>query len=340
MHRRGSIWFLFLLAFVQIAFAAPPASPVPAPDTVARTGLHAPPPNVPAPGQVRLGVFLYAVQDLDVAKHSFRVSFNVWWRYHGDTFDPIKALQIVSAHAVTVVLDDKRSLPGGETYVDARVDAVIDRVLDTSAFPFDSHRLRIEIESPYETDYLQYVVDTDGSMLDPEVFSPGWYIGDFSIRESRKRYATDFGLKERTREEYSRVVLEVTAHHVGWRLAIDYFIGFITCVLICLLGFLVHPRMLPARATMIGTAVFAAIGNKYIVNSVTDTTFGARLANVVVITSFSMVLVLLLSSIACERMIEAGHSDRAFKTNRTVGMLAAAACVLVTLYVGWIAVRG
>ena len=340
MHRRGSVFFLFLLALVPIAAAAPPAPQTSAPEAAARAGLHAPPPNASAPGHVRLGVYLYAVQDLDVAKHSFRVSFNIWWRYHGDAFDPIKTLQIVSAHSINVVLDDKRLLPGGETYVDARVDAVIDRVLDTSAFPFDSHRLRIEIESPYESDYLQYVVDTDASMLDPDVFSPGWKIGDFSIVESRKHYATDFGLKERTNEEYSRVVLEVTAHHVGWRLAIDYFIGFITCVLICLLGYLVHPRMLPARATMIGTAVFAAIGNKYIVNSLTDTTFGARLANVVVITSFSMVLVLLLSSIACERMIEAGHSERAFKTNRTVGMFSAAVCLLVTLYVGWVAVRG
>ena len=176
-------------------------------------------------------------------------------------------------------------------------------------------------------------------MLDPEAYSPGWQISDFSIYEERKHYITDFGLKERTNDRYSRAIVEVTARHVGWHLAIDYFIGFITCVLICLLGFLVHPRMLPTRATMIGTAVFSAIGNKYIVNSLTDTTYGARLANVVVVTSFAMVLILLLSSIACERMIEAGYPDRALRTNRNVGVLAASGCVLVALYVTWIALR-
>jgi hypothetical protein len=341
MQRRRAILVVLMLAFRAIADAAAPAPSATQPTgPSAHVGLRAPPPNVPPPGQVRIGMFLYAVQELDVAKHSFHVSFNVWWRYHGDAFDPLQTLQVVSARDVNIVLDDKRALPGGDTYVDARVDAVIDRVLDTRAFPFDSHRLRIEIESPFEDDYLQYVIDREDSMLDPEVYSPGWHISDFSIHEDRKHYPTDFGLKERTNDKYSRAIVEVTAQHVGWRLAIDYFVGFITCVLICLAGYLVHPRMLPARATMIGTAVFSAVGNKYVVNSLTDTSSGAQLANVVVVTSFSMVLILLLSSIACERMIEAGQTDRALKTNRTVGTFAATGCLLVALYVTWIATHG
>lgn len=290
---------------------------------------------------MRLGVFLYSVQDLDIARHSFRVSFNIWWRYKGDDFDPITSLQVVNARVVSVALDDKRRLANGETYVAARVDATIERILDTGGFPFDSHRLRIEIESPYPDDYLRYAVDTRGSMLDPEVYSPGWRVTDFAIHEERKHYQTTFGLPEHTNERYSRAVVEVTARHVGWVHAIDYFIGFITSVLICLLGFLVNPRLLPTRATMIGTAVFAAVGNKYFVNSLTtDASFTARPVNIVVVTSFSMVLILLLTSIACERMVEGGHPERAFRLNRFIGMASACGCLLVTLYIAWIAVYG
>ena len=331
---------LTLLASVNAQQLTQPASTAPA--LPARTGLHAPlPDTAEGPGDVRVGVYLYSVQELDVARHSFRVSFNIWWRYQGDGFDPIAALQVVNARTVSVTLDDKRRLPNGDTYVAARVDATIERILDTGAFPFDSHRLRIEIESPYEDDYVRYVVDTAGSMLDPEVYSPGWRITDFALHEERKRYQTTFGLPEHTNDQYSRAVVEVTARHVGWTHAIDYFIGFITSVLICLLGFLVNPRLLPARATMIGTAVFAAVGNKYIVNSLTtDASFSARPVNVVVVTSFSMVLILLLTSITCERMIEAGHVNRAIRTNRTIGIAAACGCLLVTIYVAWIAVQG
>jgi hypothetical protein len=334
MKRAREVARQLLLAFVlTLAIVTAASGQSLAGTDVARSGRRAPPPTAALPGEVRIGVFLYAVQELDLARHSFRVSFNVWWRFHGDAFDPIATLQVVNARSTTVVLDDKRRLPDGDTYIDARVDATIERVLDTSAFPFDRHRLRIEIESPYEDDYLRYIVDTQSSRTDSEMYSPGWRIADFSIHEERKHYPTSFGLRERSNDRYSRAVVEVTAERVGWRVAIDYFVGFITCILICLLAFLVHPRLLPARATMMGTAVFAAIGNKYIVNALTDASGTAQITNIVVVTSFSMVLILLLSSVACERMIEAGRPGRALRTNRWIGIAATIGCLLVTLYV-------
>ena len=289
---------------------------------------------------MRVGFFLFAVHDLDLAHHSFRVAFNIWWRFHGDTFDPLAALQVVNARTVNVTLEDKRKLPDGDTYVAARVEATIEQVLDTSAFPFDRHRLRVEIESPFEDSLLHYVVDTTGSTLDPEVYSPGWRITDFAVHEERKQYQTTFGLPERTNNRYSRAVVEVNAGHVSWAHAIDYFIGFITSVLICLLAFLVHPRLLPPRATMIGTAVFAAVGNKYVVNSLTNARFGSRPVNIVVVTAFSMVLIQLLTSIACERMIEKGQLDRALRVNRNIGIAALLSCALVTFYVAKRAIYG
>ncbi len=330
-----------LFALLELASAPALAQAQPATNEVpARTGRRVPLPDVAPPGEVRVGIFLYSVQQIDIAKHAFRVSFNVWWRYHGDSFDPYAALQVVNAQSMTVVQEDRRTLPNGDNYVVARVDATVEQLLDSSAFPFDRHRLRVEIESPYEDDYLRYVVDTKDSLLDPEVYSPGWRITDFAMHVESKRYPTDFGLHERTNDRYSRAVIEVSAEHLGWGLVIDYFVGFITCVLICLLGYLVHPRLLQTRTTMIGTAVFAAVGNKYVVNSLTDASFGSRPVNIVVVASFLMVLTLLLTSIACERMIEAGQSDRAVRINRKVGVVATFGCVLVTLYVARIAISG
>ena len=328
-----------LLAFQQGCGAAP-AAPTSPSGTQQAAGFHNPPPDAQLPGDVRVGIFLFAVHDLDLAHHAFRVAFNIWWRFKGDGFDPLAALQVLNARTQTFTLEDRRKLPDGDTYVAARVEATIEQVLDTSAFPFDRHRLKIELESPYEDDHLRYVVDATGSMLDPEVYSPGWRITDFAIREERKQYPTSFGLPERTEDRYSRAVIEVSASHVSWGHAIDYFIGFITSVLICLLTFLVHPRLLPPRATMIGTAVFAAVGNKYVVNSLTNASFGSRPVNIVVVTAFSMVLIQLLTSIACERMIEKGNLEQALRTNRNIGIAAACGCLLVTFYVAQRAIYG
>jgi hypothetical protein len=111
-----SRWAALILVSVSApAQAAPQNAPV-----AERTGLHALPAGAAqAPGDVRVGVFLYSVQELDIARHSFRVSFNIWWRYQGDGFDPIASLQVVNARAISVNLDDKRRLPNGENYVAA-----------------------------------------------------------------------------------------------------------------------------------------------------------------------------------------------------------------------------
>jgi hypothetical protein len=307
----------FCALFAHSGLAAPPSSSTTGTKPLVE---HRVVSTSAAPGEVRMGVYLYAVQDLDFPKHSFRASFNVWWRFRDREFDPLV-------------------LPNGEIYVSARVDAVIEHVFDTSAFPFGEHRLLIEIESPYETDRMRFVVDAKDSVLDPELYSPGWHIGKFSVHEETKRYPTAFGLPERATDDYSRIVIQVSADRAGLWLAVDYFIGFIVSALICLLTYLVHPRLLPARTTLMSTAVFAAVGNKYFVNTLTDSSFNTRLGTIAVVTSFAMVLVLALDSVACERMIDRGHLERALKTNRTIGLAALGGLVLVVLYVVWIAVK-
>ena len=217
----------------------------------------------------------------------------------------------------------------------ARVDAVINETLDTGAFPFDSHRLTIEIESPYEDDYLRFVVDAQASLLDPEAFSPGWRLTNFKMSEIRQKYPTTFGLQERQNDRYSRVVVEVVAERVGWRVAVDYFIGFIVCALLCVLGYFIPVNLLAARTTLLTAATIAAVGNKYVVNTLTETSVTARLVNVAVITSFAMVLVYMLASVRCERIAHTGARTRADRLNRNVQIGSALCYVIVMSFVFW-----
>ena len=193
---------------------------------------------------------------------------------------------------------------------------------------------------PADDDYLQFTIDDEASLLDPEPFSPGWRLTGFRLNETRIRYPTTFGLKERVGDKYSRVVVDVVAERVGWRIAVDYFIGFIVSVLLCLLGYLIHPSLLSVRASLVTTATFTAVGNKYIVNSLTETSVTARLANLAVVTSFAMVLLLMITSIICERLIEAGQTERAVRLNRRVGTSAAIGYLVVVTFFLWRALTG
>ena len=119
------------------------------------------PGRVPAPGTspdgpVKIGVYLYSIQELDFAKYTFHPTFEVWFRWRGDAFDPLASLHVVGARSMTVTLEDRRKLANGENYAVARVDAVINETFDTGAFPFEHHRLQIAIESPYEDAFRSY----------------------------------------------------------------------------------------------------------------------------------------------------------------------------------------
>ncbi len=86
--------------------------------------------RIPAPGAsptgpVKIGVYLFAIQELDFSKHTFHPKFEVWFRWRGDAFDPIANLHVVGARSQTVTLEDRRKLANGENYAVARVDAVV-----------------------------------------------------------------------------------------------------------------------------------------------------------------------------------------------------------------------
>src|SRR4029450_13839484 len=292
------------------------------------------PPASPS-GPVRVGVYLYSVQDLDFAKHTFHPSFEVWFRWRGDAFDPLANLHVVGARTTTVTLEDRRRLAGNQNYVVARVDAVINEMFDTGAFPFDQHRLAIEIESPFEDRYVVYEVDKEASMLDPEAFSPGWRLVGVTVRGFRKQCPTSFGLKERVGERYSTVIAEVVAQRIGWRVAVDYFIVFIVCVLLCLLGYFIPVNMLAARTTLLTAATIAAVGNKYVINSLTETSVTAPLGNVAVISAFALVLIYMLTSVRCERLVESGDRARAERLNRNVGIASAVVYAMLMSFVFW-----
>jgi len=306
---------------------------VPPPQALAqeRTAAEAASPE----GPVTVGVYLYGIQNLDYAKYTFQANFEIWFRWRGDRYDPLANMHIVGARALTVTPEDRRKLADGENYLVARVDAVINAKFDTGAFPFDRHRLAIEVESPFEDDYLTYQVDAEASMLDPDPFTQGWRLSGFRVHELRRQYPTNFGLKERVGDRYSTLIVEVVADRIGWRIAVDHFIGFIVCVLLCLIGYLIPANQLGVRGSLVTTATFAAVGNKYVVNSLTETSLSAPLANVAVITSFAMVLILMITSIRCERLYEAGERTRATRLNRNVGVASAVGYVVVMGYFFW-----
>jgi len=86
---------------------------------------------------------------------------------------------------------------------------------------------------------------------------------------------------------------------------------------------------------LLTAATIAAVGNKYVINSLAETNVTAQLVNVSVTSAFAMVLIYMLASVRCERIADRGHRQRADRLNRNIGIGSAIVYALVMTYAFW-----
>jgi hypothetical protein len=161
------------------------------------------------------------------------------------------------------------------------------------------------------------------------LFSPGWRISDLAVSAQEYTYPTRFGYRAATDQTYSRAQITVSANRNSRGLVFDAFVGFFVSSLLCLATYFVNPALFGVRSTLLASATFAAMSNKYLINSQIDSAVRSILADRVAFAAFLMIGALLISSTICERMLEAGRTERAARFNRS-----AFRCVAIAYAIG------
>jgi hypothetical protein len=268
------------------------------------------------PEKVTFGVYVQDIYAFNFADGSVRISGYLWWKFRSDEFDPLESAGIINARDMRLTQPVRRTMPDGQHYVGASFFATINQRLDAAAYPFDSHRLTLILEHWYSSRELQLIADAGESRLSNELFSPGWHISDLAVSIGDYTYPTKFGSAAPSDQTYSRAQIAVSANRNSTGLVFDAFVGFFVSSLLCLGSYFVNPSMFGVRSTLIASATFAAISNKYLINSQIDAAVRSALADRVALAAFLMIGALLITSIICERLLEAGQVARAARFNR------------------------
>jgi len=155
---------------------------------------------------------------------------------------------------------------------------------DVSKFPFDEQRLRIELEdAKYDASQMIYLADTANSKIDDSFNSKEWQIKKFKVWADERMYKTTYGNPDITgSSSYPRVVAElVIRRNSSWLLLAKMLTGAYVAFLISCLVFFVSSANQDSRFGLCVGGLFAAIGNKYIVEStVPSTTTNTLMDNV------------------------------------------------------------
>jgi len=286
------------------------------------------------PDTVSVGIYITSIHDIDFKEKEFTTTFWLWLKYKNRAFDFSNNLEIPSAKTVTrsfVTADSS----GDRVYMQMKLQCVMKDSWRISNFPFDVQKLRLSIEnSQFDSRYLVFVADTVGQHYDPRFTLSGWTIDSCIIAVGKKAYETAFGDEDlpKPHTEYSnfRVRLSVTRNAFGlfWKLFLGMYIAF----LIAYVCFYIHSDGMDSRFGLSVGALFAVIGNKYIIDSSLPETTTFTLVDTLHGLTLFFIFAVISSTAWSLKLVKNNQLERASRFDFRTAQIILAAYILLNIY--------
>jgi hypothetical protein len=221
------------------------------------------------PDTVKTGIYITSIHDIDFKQKEYTITFWLWLKYKNKDFDFMQNLEVPQAKTVTrsfATIDSSDN----QIYLLMKMQCVMKDSWTIQNFPFDHQRLRLTLEnSQFDSRSMVFEADTLGKNYNPRYTLRGWKIDSCNISVGIKKYETAFGDPSFTvpHSEYSsyRAIIHISRDASGlfWKMFLGMYIAF----LIAYVCFYIHPDGIDSRFGLSVGALFAVIGNKYIIDS-------------------------------------------------------------------------
>lgn len=225
--------------------------------------------QVTPPDTVKTGIYVISIHDIDFKENEFTINLWLWLTYKNKKFDFWQNLEIPQAKSFNKSYYTVDTT-GGRVYMLMKLQCVMKDSWRINNFPFDRQRLRLGIEnSQFDASSLVFAADTLGQHFDPRFTLRGWNIDSFVVSSGVKAYETGFGDEslEKPHTEYStfrvRIAIDRDATELFWKMFLGMYVSF----LISYMCFYIHADHIDSRFGLSVGALFAAIGNKYVIDS-------------------------------------------------------------------------
>ncbi len=280
------------------------------------------------PRMVEVGVWLSGVHDMNFMRGSYNATFYVWWISDDPNFEPFSSLQVLNGWTWSERAVNRQTLADGRHYVAGFLDMTISHPWDLRFFPFDRQRLEVVIETPYEADELQFRPQVEQSRVSEFAQVPGFRIDGMQLRAFNATYDTDFGVRNTSGSQFSRLSIGIDLVRDGGRTILALLVGFAVANIIALLTYAIDRSLLASRLGLVGGAVFAAIGNMFLLNSHIPPASGSIIIDRIAIGTFAVILFSLVNAIVIDRLMRHDRERWAVALDRTIaGMLSVAALI-------------
>jgi hypothetical protein len=268
------------------------------------------------PDTVRAGVYIISVHDINFRDKEYTLRFWLWFVYDNPEFDFTKQLDLPNAKDIVIQQTIYDSLDG-KTWAIMKMKATMKQNWNVHDFPFDKQRLKMHIENTlFDKGRLIFVPDTVGSSLDPKDAIDGWNVSDFSVEESANDYLTGFGDASSNNQNFSSFDVYIGLDRSALGMFFKIFLGMYIAFMIATISFTPHPSEMEPRFGLPVGGLFAAVGNKYIIDSLLPESSAFTLVDSLHALTFIGIFGILLVSAIALRQYDIGKKELAEKTNR------------------------
>jgi hypothetical protein len=282
------------------------------------------------PDTVKTGIYITSIHDIDFKQSEYTINLWLWLTYKNKQFDFIQNLEIPQAKSFTKSFSTIDT-SNGHVYLLMKLQCVMKDSWRINNFPFDRQRLRFSIEnSQFDSRSMVFTTDSLGKHFDPRFTLRGWNIDSFKMSTGIKAYETAFGDSSITtpHTEYSNFTVRIGISRDATQLFWKMFLGMYVSFLIAYICFYIHADNIDSRFGLGVGSLFAAIGNKYIIDSsLPDSTTFTLVDTLHGITLF-FIFAVITSSAWSLKLIKANKLQQAHKMDLMLAQ------VMLVIYVG------
>lgn len=272
-----------------------------------------------APDSVYIGTYIRDFYDFDLSNNTVKTDLYLWCRYKNTDFNFKDELEFINANEVNYAGTSIEKI-GDSQWFFTKASAAIRQDYRLLNYPFDKQEFRISIESTeYDLKDLVFVADTPNSKISPKVVKDlkEWDIYNISFGSSQSEYSTNFGNPEfegNTLNSSFDILLQLKRKN-KWLILFKLITGILVSFTISSCVFFIKPINTDPRFGLCVGGLFAAIGNKYIVEGIVPGTNEASMLDHLHNVTFLFIFIIVFMSVISLHFYEKDN-DKSLKISQ------------------------
>jgi len=230
----------------------------------------------------------------------------LWFLYNNPNFDFTTQVEVPNAKSIEKpdVLVDTIN---GKTWVLMKMKSVMKQSWNVNDYPFDEQNIVVSIENTmYDKNWLVYEIDSTGSDFAPTMNVDGWKIKNFKVSRGQNEYNTAFGdpRANTSKAEYDTFNITMTLERNAMGLFMKIFLAMYIAFFIGCISFFIDIKEVESRFALPVGGLFAAVGNKYIIDSLLPETSDYTLVDTLHSITFLFIFFTIFLNAYCIKLFE------------------------------------